>query len=183
MRDFITHVLPHMANFISVSINYGETKRIQEVVMKSFGLKNFKDLRAKFEGLVFLNKFTEKIVGVIGVRKMLQLEGVDWENTNPKGYEPYIEIEGVKIEIVTTNYGKMPLIEANSNHPIIVVFSRENKSVLICGLAEVKTIKDKNNYVSVNSVMTKKSNSKVNFMAIGKLKPFKNIEELKTIIK
>lgn len=183
MKDFINYVLPHAGKFINTDINYRDTKHIQEVVMKSFGLKNFKDLRDKFEGLAFLNKFTEKVVGVIGVRKVLQLENIDWESINPKDYKPFIEVEGVKVEVVTSDYGKIPLINANSRNPVIIVLNRENKNISICGFADVKTLKDENNYVSVKSVMTRKEDTKASFIAMEKLKVFNNIEELKTLIK
>jgi len=182
MKEFINIVLPNFSKFEKISINYGEKKNIQDLVMNSFGLTNLKLLRDKFEGVLFLGKFTNKIIGVIAVGKFLKLEALDWSLIKPRKYEPNIILNGNKIKIITVKYGQLPVIEKENKLPVIIVLNREDKEGFICGFADVETLNSKENVAKLKNIATKSVETKVNFIAFDKLKQFANKEELLNIL-
>lgn len=182
MKEFIKIVLPHLSKFYNVQIGYGDKKNIQESVLNSFGLENLKSLRDKFEGVLFLDRFTNKVLGVIGIRKYLKLEPIDWNSINPRGYEPNITFENKTINIITVKYGEFPVIKRVNDEPAIIIINREDKDALICGFASIKLLNSRNSIAKLKNTATKNLETNVNFLAFGNLKQFKNQEELRTIL-
>ncbi len=182
MKEFINIILPNFSKFIHVNINYGEKKNILDAVMSSFGLTNPKLLRDRYEGVLFLDKFTNKIIGVIAVGKILKLPAIDWSLIKPRKYEPNININGNKIRIVTVKYGYFPVIEKENKLPVIIVLNREDKEGFICGFADVETLNSDKNVTRLKNIATRSLETKVNFIAFDKLKQFANQEELLNIL-
>lgn len=182
MQDFINYVLKYRDSFTQVSIGYGETKSIQDFVVKRLNLNNLKELRDRHEGVVFLKNFTTKIVGVIGTRKMLQLSPVEWDKINPKDYKPKLQIGNKEVQIISFVNGELPVVNKVNNKPAILLFNRENKYISICGYATADDLNDKKNTRPLKNIMTKGRETKVNFIAFDKLRCFKNLEDLKKIM-
>jgi hypothetical protein len=183
MKEFINIVLPVFSKFKNISINYGDKKNIQDAVMQSFGLLNLKQLRDKYEGVLFLDLFTNKIIGEIAVRKMLKLDILDWDKIKPRSHKPKINFNGINIKIITVKYGKLPVIEKINKEPTIFVLNREDKEAFICGLADVDTLNLKNNVSKLKNIATKSSETQVNFIAFDKIKQFTTKEELLNYLK
>jgi hypothetical protein len=183
MKEFINIVLPVFSKFKNISISYGDKKNIQDAVMQSFGLSNLKLLRDKYEGVLFLDLFTNKIIGEIAVRKILKIDILDWDKIKPRNYKPKINFNGVNIKIITVKFGEFPVIEKINKVPAIFVINREDKEAFICGVADVDTLNLKNNVVKLKNIATKSSETQVNFIAFDKLKQFVNQEELLSILK
>jgi hypothetical protein len=183
MKEFIKIVLPNFSKFTNISITYGDKKNIQDAVMQSFGLSNLKLLRDKYEGVLFLGLFTNKIIGEIAVRKILKLDSLNWDKIKPRGYNPKVNFNGVEIKITTVKYGELPVIDKMNKEATIFVLNREDKEAFICGFADVNTLNSDENIVKLKNRATKSSETKVNFTAFDKLKQFTNQEELLNILK
>ena len=101
MKDFIQLVLSNINKFLHVPLNYRDEMNIQQVVLKTLKLKDMGELRDKFEGVVFYNKFSRKILGMLALEKSLKIKLVDYSKLNPKNFQTKTLIDGEEIEIVT----------------------------------------------------------------------------------
>lgn len=183
MRDFIAKVLSNRDHFLYETLNYQDVIKIQECVMNSLGLTNINELRDRFDGVTFIDKFSLKISGVIALEKKLKIELIDWEKISPKNYLPKVTIAGKKVDVIMSEYGEFPVIEKISKKPAIIIIKKDNKDIWICGFADVETLNNNQDIKFLKGEMMKDYDSKTTFIGYNKLKPFKTFEELEALVK
>ena len=119
MRDFIFKVLPNREKFGHEKLAYTDLKKIEDVVMKSLEIDNMNKLRDKFEGVAFIEKFTQKVVGIMALEKKFKINYINWETLNPGDYQPQILVSGIEVDIITCPYGNFPIINRKSNKVVL----------------------------------------------------------------
>ena len=182
MKDFILKVLSNRDNFLYESLTYKDLLKIQDCVMNALGLKNLNELRDKFEGVAFIDRFSLKISGVMALEKKLKKELIDWEKVNPKNYIPKIVVSGKEIDVVMSEYGEFPVIEKSNKRPAIITVRKDKKDIWICGFADAKTLNENQDIKFLKGEMMKGLDTKTTFVGFNALKPFKTIEELEALV-
>ena len=183
MRDFISKVLSNRDSFLYETLTYQELIKIQDCVLASFGFTNLNELRDRFDGVAFIDKFSLKISGVMALEKKLKIEIIDWEKINPKNYTPKINIAGKKVDVIMSEYGDFPVIEKINKRPAIIIIKKDQKDIWICGYADVKILNENQNVKFLKGEMMKDYDSKTTFIGYNKLKPFQNFEDLVNLVK
>ena len=182
MKEFINTVLKHRENYINESITYREYDQLKKKVMKTLGLSDMGELRDKYEGEAFLNNFVLKIISVLILQKILNRELINLEEVNPKDYMPVVNISGVDINVITCEYGELPIIQKDNRNPAILNVKRKQKDVWICGYASVDVLNKYQSEKGVTAIAAKNPESRVKFTGFGELKTFKSEEELLELI-
>ena len=182
MKDFINKVLSNRENFLNESLTHRDTIKVQECVMKALKLDNLNQLRDKFEGLDFIERFSVKIFGVIALEKIIKMNLIDWDNIDPKNYVPRVNLFGKDIDIIMSNYGEFPVIEKQSKFPAILTVKNTHKSVWICGFADVDTLNKNQEDKFLKGEMTKGLESKTAFIGYNELKSFYTFDDLKALV-
>ena len=182
MKDFIRLVLSQNRNFKNLSLNYSDIDKVEQIVISALNLNNVKDLRDRFEGLDFFNKFSLKVFGVIALEKTLKTKFINWDKINPKDYKATININGKTIIVITCNYGDFPLIDKAYKKPIIFCFKRDKKDIWICGVATKDILDNNQNDSLVKGTVTRNLTNKTTFVGFDKLKMFHDLKELEKII-
>lgn len=183
MRDFILKVLSNRDKFLYESLTYKDLKKIQECVMDSLELNNLNELRDRYDGVAFIEKFSLKIFGIMALEKQLKIELIDWEKISPKDYVPKLTISGKKVNVIMSEYGEFPVIEKVNKKPAIIVIKKDRKDIWICGYADVKTLNEHQDISFLKGEMMKDFDSKTTFVGYNKLKPFKTYEDLENLVK
>lgn len=173
MESFLKIVGPYLNTYHRVSINKTYELRIQQKVLELLKLKDMGQLRDKYEGEHYYLILLEKLIGLIALEKHLKIKQTDIEAIS-KTYEPTITIENNIIDVVTTIFGKFPLIDKKPKRPAIILLNKDNKTIYICGLATTKVLK--RNLFEIKGIVSGKEKS--TFLGFDQLKPFSSREEL-----
>ena len=182
MKNFILKVLSNRDNFLYESLNYNDLLKIQDSVLNSLGFKNLNELRDRYEGVAFINRFSLKISGVMALEKKLKKPMIDWDKVNPKNYIPKIVVSGKEINVVMCKYGEFPVIEKVNTSPAIITVRKDKKDIWICGFADVKTLNENQDLKFLKGEMMKGLETKTTFVGFDALKPFTTYEELETLV-
>src|SRR5690606_28662251 len=98
-------------------------KRLQQIAMEHLNVPNMGKLRDRFEGQRYLDTFLRKSYAELAIEKLIGESLISWEDKeSKKDYKPNIEIQGVKVEIIVTDFESYPLIPKSSFEIGIVVF-------------------------------------------------------------
>ena len=183
MKNFIANVLSHRESFQYETVSYSGTLKIQKAVLKSLKLNNINELRDRFEGVAFIEKFSLKILSILALETFLKLDLIDWETIDPKNFFPTIDISGKNINVIMSEYGELPIIDKNNDLPAIITIKKGTKDVWICGFANVTTLNSYQKDEFLKGSMTKDFDTKTTFVGFDHLITFKNLEELERLLK
>jgi hypothetical protein len=182
MKEFIVKVLHKRDSFKYETLSYKNILKVQQVVLESLKLSNVNELRDKFEGVAFIDRFSLKIYGIIAIENLLRLELIDWPKVDPKNFEPIIKINDQKISVIMSEYGEFPTIDKISDKPAIIAIKKDKKDIWICGFADVDTLNNNQDESMLKGSMTKNIDSKTIFVGFEFLKSFSTLQELEKMI-
>lgn len=182
MKEFVQFVLSNINKFTHVRLTSRNEINIQNVVLKTLKLKDMGELRDKFEGVAFYNKFSRKILGMLAVEKLLKIKLVDYSKLSPKNFEAKMLVDEKEIEIVTFDNGKFPVINKLNCEPAIIVFKKDSKNLYICGYADKNTLNKYQNDKLFNGNIVGSEKEKSAFTGFDFLKEFRTLDELKMLI-
>ncbi len=182
MKEFISKVLSHSNKFHQDSLTYKDRKKVEECVLESWDVDNMIALRDKYEGDAFFEKFLQKIISIIILENLLKKELINWNTIDPKNYKPTLNIKGMTIDVITSNFGEFPIINIENKNPAIIAIKKDDKNVWICGFADKKTLNCRQDESLLKSGATKGFNNKTAFIGFDELKLFKSIGDLEQIL-
>jgi hypothetical protein len=174
--EYVKRVLSKREQFNNIKLGYKDTSNIKKIVLKSLNLKTMFELRDRYEGEAFLKSFSSKIKGVIALEKVLEVNIIDWDNLIPKDYTPRLDKIGLKIDVITSEDGKFPIIERISKRPAIITNLIGIDNVWVCGYASVDVLNNNQSDKCYSGMMNREL--KTAFIGYDKLIKFSSLEEL-----
>lgn len=181
--NYDTHIKPYSSTFQLVKLTNEELTKIDAFVTKVIQRKVYEshhliDNKSEYK------RFFTGTIGECAIEKLLGISGiVDWSVGDSKKYHiPDLSGIGIKVGIKTVEYGLFPIIFKQSYSPEIINISWKGKYVYVCGIASVDIL---NSYQSFDLIMNKElrdKGTKTGFHGFEKLKPFKSLEELKSLL-
>jgi len=146
MSSFLSEISDVKKTLNVINITWKDINDIKESILKEQNLKDLNELRDKFEGVAYYEAIHKKMSGVIALEKLFKRKFINWENLKPKLYKPIIEVSGKKFLVVTTSFGKLPIIPTNNNLPIILAITKEERAIWLIGLLNPENFDNSNNF-------------------------------------
>jgi hypothetical protein len=150
MKEFLLKIGSKVSSLPTEKFSKYETKKIDDLILKHFGLSDLGKLRDKFEGESFRINKTKMLLSYISVCKYLNIEPVDYSYINLAEFIPLINYKGEKYRVVVSDFGSFPILEKNEKLPFIFVISRAVLDYKIVGYCTLKDLNNTNNYVIDN---------------------------------
>ncbi|MDQ1085629.1 hypothetical protein [Siphonobacter sp. SORGH_AS_1065] len=181
MKQFLDEIQVYSDRFKTIKIGYSDKKKIEQTALKLLNLRDLNQLRDRFEGVLFYERFAKQLSCELALEKLLEIEFIDWEKkATIRDYLPKIEIDNTLVNINTINFGEYPvLINENIEFPEIFCIYKKTGVVSICGLATVENLQ--NNRKELNSGAMVKG-TRMAFTGFKELKIFANVDDLKNIL-
>lgn len=121
--------------------------------MNHLGLTNLNQMRDRYEGQAFFEKTMKNIGGLMSLQKHLNLELIDLDKVNLGDFQPYIKLDGKKVNINVFDFGNLPLIKIKDiKNPVFFIIQKDSLTFLLCGLATKDVIK--NNLIDTSVVQS-----------------------------
>lgn len=182
MRDFILKALSNRDKFGYEKLTYTDLKKIEDVVMRALDIDNMNKLRDKFEGVAFIEKFTEKIVGIIVLEKKLKVNYINWETLNPIYFQPKIVVKNTEIDIITCAYGTFPIINRINNNPAIIFIKKDKRDIWICGFADRQVLNNNTSDKYLSGALMRERDDQTAFIGFTNLQSFETLQDLEGLI-
>ncbi|WP_339896082.1 hypothetical protein [uncultured Algibacter sp.] len=110
-------------------------------------------MRDRYEGQAFFEKTMKNIGGLMSLQKHLNLELIDLDKVNLGDFQPYIKLDGKKVNINVFDFGNLPLIKTKDiKNPVFFIIQKDSLTFLLCGLATKDVIK--NNLIDTSVVQS-----------------------------
>lgn len=182
MKDFLEEIFSHKANFTQVKIGYSDRKKIQESALTLLNLKDFGQLRDRYEGEMFYRRFTRELMSEIALEKFLGIKFINWAaKSKLRDFPNRLVYENLIVGITPLDFAEYPiLIDEEITLPQIFCIKKGEDSVYICGVATKEILL--NNRKDISS-LPMALGKKVVFTGIKHLVKFDSIQSLEEILK
>jgi len=171
MKLFFKYLGENLRLYPQIKFTKNDEILIRESVMNHLGLTNLNQLRDRYEGQAFFEKTMKNIGGLMALQKILKTTLIDFSNVDLTDFQPYIIIEGKRIDINVFDFGALPLIKVNDiKNPTYFIIQKDSLTFLICGYAVKNTIIDNLIETSVEKSNTEKYMHFTGFKFLEKIK-------------
>lgn len=167
--------------YIQVSLSPEDIRQIEEIVGVVVPAKE-SEYHHQIDGCNEYKRFTTGYYGERAVEKLLGINFIRYSSGHSNNYHN-ADIGELQIGVKTVEYGKFPIIFKKNKEPQIICVKMDNCNVYVCGLATTKVL---NTYQSDSLILSPKlkaRGTKTGFYGFRYLLPFKNMEELKELLK
>ena len=182
--SYSNSVKPFSSGFALIKLTDSEIDRIESFARHVIMAKS-KEGQYRRDNSSMLKRFYTGTAGELAVEKYLNIKGiVDWSiGDSDKYYHPDLSSIGIKAGVKTVDYGLFPIVfkDSKSHELINILFNK--RYVYICGVATPSVL---NKYQSVDLIRDPKlrnKGTKSAFYGFEHLLHFKDIDELKELIK
>ena len=181
MKDFLNEIFVHKNNFLQVKIGYSDKKKIQEATLTLLNLKDFNQLRDRYEGAMFYKRFTRELMSEIALEKLLGIKFINWEaKSKIRDFPNKLIYNNLNVGITPFDFAEYPvLIDEDVSIPQIFTLKKGEDVIYICGVATIEILKK---YRKDLSSLPMALGKKVGFTGIGKLKKFETIDDLEKVL-
>lgn len=167
--------------FIKIQLTKEEISKINEIVNTVVPAKKTESHHI-VDGNNEYKRFTTGYFGEMAIEKLLNIKFVRYSSGHSNIYNNP-DISSLKIGVKTVEYGKFPIIFKKNKEPQIICVKYNNNTVYICGLATTHILNKYQSDDLILSPLLKARGTKTGFYGFEFLKPFKNLEELKILLK
>ena len=166
-----------MEGFEQISLKIREELKIQTRVLELLGLSDMGQLRDKYEGERYYQSFRRKVMGLLALEEFLKIAFLNINAVN-KEFTPIIKIKSIEIEVITTEFGELPLLDKNPRKPVILIYLISPRRLIICGFVSIEAIRK-----NLESIQASSSNrGKAVFNGFSEIQQFKSLQELEQLI-
>lgn len=171
MKIFLKHVGEFLMTCPQVRLTKTDEVLIRDSAMNHLGLTNLNQMRDRYEGQAFFEKTMKNVGGLNSLQKYLNIDIIDSNKLSLGDFQPYIMIDGIKVNINVFDFGTLPQINIkNIKNPIFFIIQKDRLTFLLCGLASKDVIK--NNLIKVSAVKSS-TNKYMDFVGFKFLKKIK----------
>ena len=135
VKTFFNVVIPHLKEFPSNKLLRIDEKNIRDVVLKKLNLRNENQLRDKFEGVQYYDKFLKIVGAKVSIFKILNLDSSYNKDINEINSTTNIKIFNREFKLNVFEFGELPMIY-DYDDDIIFVLRKDKLTFLICGYCE-----------------------------------------------
>ena len=142
MKLFFKYIGENLRLYPQVRFTKTDEVLIRNSAMNHLGLTNLNQMRDRYEGQAFFEKTMKNIGGLMALQKHLNLELIDSDKVNLGDFQPYIKLDGKKVNINVFDFGSLPLIKIKDiKNPVFFIIQKDSLTFLLCGLATKDVIK------------------------------------------
>lgn len=150
MKLFLKYVGSFLRSYPQIKFNKNDEIIVRNSAMNHLGLSNLNQMRDRYEGQSFFEKTMKNIGGLMALQKYLKKDILDVNSANLTDFQPYIILDGRKIDIHVFDFGTLPLLKVGDiENPIYFIIQKDSLTFLLCGVAEVEVVKE---YIKESSV-------------------------------
>lgn len=143
MKLFFKYIGELLRLYPQVRFSKTDEILIRNSAMNHLGLTNLNQMRDRYEGQAFFDKTMKNIGGLMALQKHLNVEIIDSDKVNLGDFQPYIKLEGKKVDINVFDFGTLPLININDiKNPVFFIIQKDSLTFLLCGLASKEVVKN-----------------------------------------
>ena len=153
MKLFFKYIGEYLRSYPQIRFSKTDEVLIRNSAMNHLGLTNLNQMRDRYEGQAFFEKTMKNIGGLMSLQKHLNLELIDLDKVNLGDFQPYIKLDGKKVNINVFDFGNLPLIKKKDiKNPVFFIIQKDSLTFLLCGLATKDVIK--NNLIDTSVVQS-----------------------------
>ena len=153
MKLFFKYIGEYLRLYPQIRFSKTDEVLIRNSAMNHLGLTNLNQMRDRYEGQAFFEKTMKNIGGLMSLQKHLNLELVDLDRVNLGDFQPYIKLDGKKVNINVFDFGNLPLIKIKDiKNPVFFIIQKDSLTFLLCGLATKDVVK--NNLIDTSVVQS-----------------------------
>jgi hypothetical protein len=153
MKLFFKYIGEYLRSYPQIRFSKTDEVLIRNSAMNHLGLTNLNQMRDRYEGQAFFEKTMKNIGGLMSLQKHLNLELIDLNKVNLGDFQPYIKLDGKKVNINVFDFGNLPLIKIKDiKNPVFFIIQKDSLTFLLCGLATKDVIK--NNLIDTSVVQS-----------------------------
>lgn len=184
MYNYENYVNPHSKNFIHIKLTNEDVNKIDEFARYVI-IEKSNENHHKIDNNSEYKRFYTGTMGELALEKYLGVSNiVDWSiGGSNKFHTPDLRNLGIKCGVKTVTHGSFPLIFKNSYSSEIMMIRWKHNHIYICGVATPDIL---NKHQSDDLILDNKlrlRGTKTGFYGFEHLKQFKDLEDIKTIIK
>lgn len=153
MKLFFKYIGEYLRLYPQVRFSKTDEVLIRNPAMSHLGLTNLNQMRDRYEGQAFFEKTMKNIGGLMALQKHLNLELIDLDKVNLGDFQPYIKLDGKKVNINVFDFGNLPLINIKDiKNPVFFIIQKDSLTFLLCGVATKDVIN--NNLIETSVVQS-----------------------------
>lgn len=181
MREFLEEVFKYKKKFIPIKIGYSDKKKIQECTLELLELKDFGQLRDRYEGQMFYDRFTREMMSEIALEKLLDIKFIDWEAKRTiKGCPNVLIYNNLKVGVTANEFAEYPiLIDEEITLPQVFTIKKGSDYIYICGLATTRILEENSKKIPLTPMALGR---KAIFTGFDKLLMFDSTEKIEELL-
>ena len=153
MKLFFKYIGEYLRLYPQVRFAKTDEVLIRNSAMSHLGLTNLNQMRDRYEGQAFFEKTMKNIGGLMALQKHLNRELIDLDKADLGNFQPYIMLDGIKVNINVFDFGTLPMIKIKDiKNPVFFIIQKDNLTFLLCGLATKDVLK--NNMIETSIVQS-----------------------------
>jgi hypothetical protein len=170
MKLFFKYIGENLRLYKQIRFSKNEEILIRNSAMNHLGLTNLNQMRDRYEGQAFFEKTMKNVGGLLALQKFLKTDLIDFNKVNLTDFQPFIEIDGKKIDIIVFDFGTLPLVKVNDiKNPIYFIIQKDSLTFLLCGYATIDIVNENLISTSIVKSSTEKYMSFIGFKYLKKI--------------
>lgn len=170
MKLFFKYIGENLRLYKQIRFSKNDEILIRNSAMNHLGLTNLNQMRDRYEGQAFFEKTMKNVGGLLALQKFLKTDLIDFNKVNLTDFQPFIEIDGKKIDIIVFDFGTLPLVKVNDiKNPIYFIIQKDSLTFLLCGYATIDIVNENLISTSIVKSSTEKYMSFIGFKYLKKI--------------
>lgn len=122
-------------------VDYKLNTQLHNIAIKHLGLDNMNQLRDRYEGQAYLDRFLTKSYSEFAVQKMLGIDFVSLDLKASKSYKPVLVYNGKNYEIIGSSLEEYPLIpKGEYDYAMLSFVNLGRREVYVVGYCSYKNL-------------------------------------------
>jgi uncharacterized protein YunC (DUF1805 family) len=168
-------VEPYLNNFIKIEVPQEKRERIKQFVNLVIAEKRQEE-HHKIDCHNEYKRFYTGTLGEAAIEELLGVELIDWGIGNSNVYnDADLRKIGINVGVKTVEYGKFPVVHIKPKRPELILLKINDKSVYVCGYANVRVLKTYQDIDLILSPSLKARGTKTGFYGFNKLQLITNL--------
>ena len=183
MRNFVEEVAKCKENMIYIELTDDDLAQIHQFTTDVIAMKAKEAHHLIDHGQEF-KRFYTGMMGERAIEKLFGVSFIDWSIGHSNTYNVAdLRVLGIDIGIKTVEMYKFPIIHKIAHRPELICIKRNEKTVILCGLATVEVL---NRYQDDNLILPpalRNRGTKTGFYGFNQLIRISSLSEIKSLLR